>query len=75
MVPCRPFSWASAQSELDDTDGRGTCSANPDEDGPESYDVNLSPDGKHRCECLGFLRWGHCKHVNGLAVLVEGGKL
>lgn len=23
------------------------------------------------CECLGFLRWGRCKHVAGLAALVR----
>jgi hypothetical protein len=45
----------------------------------ESYDVNLG-DARHppSCECLGHQRWGHrtaCKHLAGLAALVEAGKL
>lgn len=31
----------------------------------DSYDVCL--DGHGSCECLGYLRWGHCKHLSGLA--------
>lgn len=23
------------------------------------------------CECLGFLRWGHCKHIEGLLALIR----
>ena len=44
-------------------------------DGPEAeYDVRL--DGQFSsCECKGFLRWNHCKHVEGLAALVKCGKL
>jgi hypothetical protein len=38
------------------------------------YDVLLH--GKHStCECHGFLKHGHCKHVGGLAKLVERGIL
>src|SRR5262245_58867645 len=33
-----------------------------------------SADGRHSCECKGFLRWGHCKHTEALA-LVAAGKL
>jgi hypothetical protein len=40
----------------------------------EGYDVHLSLDGDS-CECKGFLRWGHCKHADGLAALVNAGKL
>jgi hypothetical protein len=31
--------------------------------------------GQHSCECKGFLRWGHCKHVEALLALAakEGG--
>ncbi len=40
----------------------------------EAYDVRL--DGQFSsCECKGFLRWNHCKHVEGLAALVKCGKL
>src|SRR5262245_13545560 len=44
--------------------------ANPD----EQYHVNL--DGEQSsCECLGWLRHGHCKHRDGLQVLVDKGLL
>jgi hypothetical protein len=39
------------------------------------YDVLLSPDGRHTCECMGALRWGHCKHVSALTALRAHGKL
>jgi len=44
-------------------------------DGPgEEYDVLL--DGQFSsCECMGFLRHGHCKHVEALTALVKCGKL
>ncbi len=29
------------------------------------YDVALLDHGA-QCECLGFLRWGHCKHIQTL---------
>lgn len=27
------------------------------------------------CECMGFLRWDHCKHVSGLKALIKQKKL
>jgi len=51
----------------------------PDE--PAAYDVllDLEPDDPdrpgHSCECLGWLRWGKCKHVASLAALHRQGKL
>ncbi len=36
--------------------------------GDEMYHVHLSNEG-HQCECLGHLRWGHCKHVDALVAL------
>jgi hypothetical protein len=34
------------------------------------YHVLLSPtDGKHSCECKGWLRWQKCRHVAGLLAL------
>src|SRR5262245_13197450 len=40
----------------------------------ETYHVNLGGDGG-TCECKGWLRWGHCKHVDGLAALIAAGRL
>ncbi len=31
-----------------------------------SYDVSVDPKGHVQCECKGFLRWGHCKHIKTL---------
>jgi hypothetical protein len=44
-------------------------------DGPgEHYDVLL--DGQFSsCECKGFLRWNHCKHLESLAALCKCGKI
>jgi hypothetical protein len=39
------------------------------------YDVLLSEDGRHTCECDGFLRWGRCKHILTLLDLREQGRL
>ena len=39
-----------------------------------TYHVNLDGD-KKTCECKGFLKWGHCKHGDGLAALVAAGRL
>lgn len=36
----------------------------------EVYHVALDLTGdRHSCECLGFLKWNHCKHVEGLLAL------
>jgi hypothetical protein len=44
-------------------------------DGPgEVYDVLL--DGQFSsCECKGFLRWNHCKHLEALTALCQCGKI
>lgn len=40
-----------------------------------TYSVLLSPeDGKHSCECPGWLRWNKCKHVAGLLALAAAGR-
>ena len=38
------------------------------------YHVNLAGNGS-TCECKGHLKWGHCKHVEGLTALRNAGKL
>jgi hypothetical protein len=38
------------------------------------YHVNLSADG-YSCECKGFLRWNHCRHVESLTALRDAGRL
>ena len=43
--------------------------------GGEVYHVLLGDGGKHSCECKGFLRWGKCKHADGLAALKRAGRL
>jgi hypothetical protein len=40
----------------------------------EVYYVNLSPDAR-TCDCKGHVRWGHCKHADGLAALLQSGQL
>lgn len=44
-------------------------------DGPgEEYDCLL--DGEQSvCDCKGFSKWGHCKHVESLDALVTAGKV
>jgi hypothetical protein len=39
-----------------------------------AYHVNLD-GGNKTCECKGYLKWGHCKHSDGLAALVAAGRL
>jgi hypothetical protein len=40
----------------------------------ETYHVNL--DGEQsRCDCKGHLRYGHCKHRDGLVALRQAGQL
>jgi hypothetical protein len=44
-------------------------------DGVEAdYAVALERQG-HSCECLGFLRHGHCKHSDSIRKLLELGKI
>ncbi|MBA4187197.1 MAG: hypothetical protein C0467_04180 [Planctomycetaceae bacterium] len=39
------------------------------------YHVRVGDPTDRSCECMGFLRWGHCKHVAGLTALIRQGKL
>jgi hypothetical protein len=39
------------------------------------YHVRVNQPDDSSCECMGFLRWGRCKHVAGLAALIERGQL
>ena len=40
----------------------------------ETYHVHLSDEG-HACDCLGSLRWGHCKHTAAVAKLRDLGRI
>ena len=39
------------------------------------YHVRVGDPHDCSCECLGFLRWGRCKHVAGLKALIRQGLL
>ena len=39
------------------------------------YHVRIGRPDDSTCECLGFLRWGRCKHVAGLRALIRQGLL
>jgi hypothetical protein len=42
-------------------------------DDGQTYNVLLahSGQGHDSCECLGYLRWHHCKHVSGCRALLS----
>lgn len=48
---------------------------------PSNYDVRIDVDPtdpehpSHSCECMGFLRWNHCKHTDALAAIVAAKKI
>jgi hypothetical protein len=42
--------------------------------GGDTYGVNLAGK-KSSCECKGFLRWRHCRHIESLTALLAAGKL
>ncbi len=44
------------------------------EDECDIYCVHLSNEG-HSCECLGFLRWNHCKHIEALCAMRKTGTI
>jgi hypothetical protein len=46
----------------------------PDAEGRHSYHVCLNGDSSS-CECRGFLRWNHCRHIESLAALCVAGRL
>jgi hypothetical protein len=39
------------------------------------YHVRIGTPTECSCECKGFLRWGHCRHILGLQALIREGKL
>jgi hypothetical protein len=41
----------------------------------ESYDVFCGRGKNHRCECRGFLRHSHCKHIDAALAIWDNGWL
>ncbi len=41
----------------------------------ELYHVRVGEPENTSCECMGFLRWDHCKHVSSLAALIRKGEV
>lgn len=41
----------------------------------ELYHVRVGAPEDASCECMGFLRWGKCKHVASLSALIRKGQL
>src|SRR2546423_1132156 len=41
----------------------------------ELYHVRVGAPEDTSCECMGFLRWGKCKHTASLAALIRKGEL
>lgn len=39
------------------------------------YHVRVGEPEDCSCECLGWLRWGRCKHVAGLLALIRAGEV
>jgi SWIM zinc finger len=39
------------------------------------YHVRVGPPEECSCECLGYLRYGRCRHVMGLLALIKRGML
>jgi hypothetical protein len=58
-----PVDWGQAGLSLEKADDPTTV-----------YHVHLD-EPRSTCQCMGSLRWGHCKHVDSLAALVEGSAL
>jgi hypothetical protein len=42
---------------------------------PSVYDVCIDAHGFSSCECLGFQRWHHCKHLESLTALSQANKI
>lgn len=46
-------------------------------EGGDTYDVNVggAPGNSSSCECKGFLRHGHCKHLDAVRTLFARGDI
>ncbi len=54
-----------------DLGGRGFEVEKDSDSEPALYHVHLAAEGDARCDCLGCLRWGHCKHCDTVRQLVN----
>jgi hypothetical protein len=63
--------WAGRAFHLKKAEGE--CGS---DDEAEAYDcfIGVNPQDR-KCECRGFLRHGHCKHLDSLLALLNHGKL
>jgi hypothetical protein len=64
-----PIPWAGRGFRL--VKAEGEPGSDPTE---SSYDVFVSRGGQDRlCQCKGFTRWGHCRHLAAAEALVSNG--
>lgn len=71
-VTCGGSVCTYSVSEFPAPEGRAFTVAKVEPLGQDGYAVFLHANGQDRsCECLGWLRHGHCKHVSGLIALLS----
>ncbi|MBP3954950.1 hypothetical protein J8F10_06600 [Gemmata sp. G18] len=65
-----PTDWNGRAFRLEKVAGEGTDATE------EVYSVFCSNDRRqHRCECRGFSRWHHCKHIDAVTTIIANGWL
>jgi len=60
-----PTSWSGRAFHFEKVAGAGTDAQE------KGYDVFVCTDARQsRCDCKGFARWGHCRHLDAAATLI-----